>query len=167
MASPVQSRGPQGARAPSLWRTGLVAWAMWHLSEPGIDLVFLALQGRFLTTEPPGSPVFPFNGSTGHHTKATSPRNEFNNWIYVLRLLFEWKSPTFFISHFFFALKLPLLRITPLKSNILQLCEQCYSHIHIKHSLYKLFLFHCRYTSPEQITTPLWLCLRIFHQYTN
>ena len=30
---------------------------MWHLPRPGIKLVSLALQGGFLTTEPPGKPV--------------------------------------------------------------------------------------------------------------
>ena len=30
---------------------------MWHLPRPGNELVSLALQGRFLSTEPPGKPI--------------------------------------------------------------------------------------------------------------
>ena len=152
-----------------MWGTGLVASGMWHLSEPGTELVSLALQSRFLTIEPPGSLVFTFNGSTGHHIKATSPRNEPIESMCSDCFLSE-STPNFFlllVLIFFLVLKLPLLRSAPLKSNILQLCEQSYSHIHTNYTLYKLFIFHCGHTFPEQITIPLGLCLRIFYQYTN
>ena len=33
---------------------------MWDLPRPGIELVSLALQGRFLTTGPPGKPAWVF-----------------------------------------------------------------------------------------------------------
>ena len=35
---------------------------MWDLPGPGMELVSLALQGRFLTIGPPGKPLFVFNG---------------------------------------------------------------------------------------------------------
>ena len=76
---------------------------MWHLSEPGTELVSLALQGRFLTTEPPGSLVFTFNGSTGHHIKATSPRNEPIESMCSDCFLSE-STPNFFISPYLFFL---------------------------------------------------------------
>ena len=45
---------PCGAQAQELRCTGLVA--MWALPGPRIKLVSPALQGRFLTTGPPGKP---------------------------------------------------------------------------------------------------------------
>ena len=42
--------------AHELWCMGSVAHGLWHLPEPGIKLVFLALQGGFLTTGSPGKP---------------------------------------------------------------------------------------------------------------
>ena len=41
-------------RAQSLWCTGLVA--LWLLSGQEIELVFPALQGRFLSAGPSGNP---------------------------------------------------------------------------------------------------------------
>ena len=36
---------------------GLVAQGMWDLPQPGIKPLSPALQGRFLTTGPPGKPL--------------------------------------------------------------------------------------------------------------
>jgi len=47
------------ARAQKLWLTGLVApQGMCNLPRPGMEPVSPALPGRFLTTGPPGSPIF-------------------------------------------------------------------------------------------------------------
>ena len=43
-------------RFSSCGTMGLVAPWLWNLLEPGLKPVFLALQGRFLTTGPPGKP---------------------------------------------------------------------------------------------------------------
>ena len=50
------SCGPQAleSRLSSMWRTDLVA--PWDLPGPGLEPVFPALAGGFLTTEPPGKP---------------------------------------------------------------------------------------------------------------
>ena len=43
-----------------LWCTRLVTLGMWDLSGPGIELVFLALTGRYFSTETPGKPLVCF-----------------------------------------------------------------------------------------------------------
>ena len=43
-------------RLSSCGTQGLVAPWLWNLLEPGIEPIFLTLQGRFLTTGPPGKP---------------------------------------------------------------------------------------------------------------
>ena len=44
------------AQAQQLWRTGLVACGTWDLPRPGLELVFPALAGGFLTTVSSGKP---------------------------------------------------------------------------------------------------------------
>ena len=49
----------RSSQAPECWLSsyGTQTWlvrCMWHLPRPGIKPVFLALQGGFLATEPPG-----------------------------------------------------------------------------------------------------------------
>ena len=49
----LQNTGPRVLRAS----TGLVVLQQWGLPGPGIEPVSPALQGRFLTTRPPGKPL--------------------------------------------------------------------------------------------------------------
>ena len=55
----LQSASSRVRRLPWLWHMGLVA--PWHVGSPrqGIKPVSPALQGRFLTTRPPGKPKTP------------------------------------------------------------------------------------------------------------
>ena len=55
---------------------------MWDLPEPGLELVSLALQGRFLTTGPSGKPeffVFVFN-HTLQHGRSYFPDQQANSY---------------------------------------------------------------------------------------
>ena len=53
-----------GARALGVWASVVVAHglscsaAMWDLPGPGLELMFPVLAGRFLTTVPPGKPLY-------------------------------------------------------------------------------------------------------------
>ena len=53
-ARPVAKHGLQGTQAQYLWHTGLAAHGRWDLPGPQIKPMYPTLQGRLLTTGPPG-----------------------------------------------------------------------------------------------------------------